>query len=491
MSLVSLVFPDPASRLVCRHPDDRFSKKGGRLVAAKRGPQEPRCLGPVAGKRPLFFASGPENSARQATAVWTWSNFLHDQMPSGLTPLRVNFDETGIRYFQDTRQGHLTEGAERQRRTPRSLTRLATKGETRAMMSLATFVCDDAAVQAVLPQVLLVNKSLLTQEEMAAAMVGMPAQMQIWREDKAWTTGDIMIRLLRALRAALDPVLSERKVILSADAFRAHLTKPVFRAAADLGFFYHLIPSKMTWALQPLDTHVFAVFKRYLSERAQSLLASSESNKLTRPQLIAAVSYAVDVVLCRRCWKGAFQDCGLTGAQDTVSPRTLGKLGAVSPPPSGRGLPSLEMLMDIFPARATIPIDDVFRAFLPASRARASEPTAIAPLADSTLDEVRDPRAPWTSRLRSSSALRLGSQDTAPHAESCRPPAPMTPAATTAMARAADALPMARRRVAVGHRLGPRLTPSASTRSPGTPPPQAPAASSSTPSSVSRSSRGT
>ena len=423
--------------------------------------------------------------------MWTWSNFLHDRVPSGLTPLRVNFDETGIRYFQDTRQGHLTEAAQRQRRTPRSLTRLVTKGETRAMMSLATFVCDDAAVQALLPQVLLVNKRLLTQQEMAAAMVGMPAQMQIWRNDKAWTTGDIMIRLLRALRAALDPVLSERKVILSADAFRAHLTKPVFRAAADLGFFYFLIPSKMTWALQPLDTHVFAVFKRYLSERAQSVVASSESGKLTRPQLIASVGHAVNVVLGGKCWRRAFQDCGLTGAQDTVSARTLGKFGAVSPPPSGRGLPSLEMLTDIFPAGATIPIDDVFRAFRPASRVLAKEPTAIAPLADSTLDEVRDPRAPWKGRLRSSSALRLGSQDTAPESEPCPAPAMLTPAATTAMARPADALPRPRRLFAVGQRLGTPLRPPSWTRSPGTPPPLAPGASSSTASSVSKSSRGT
>jgi len=413
-------------------------------------------------------------------------------VPEGLTPLRVNFDETGIRYFQETRQGHLTEAAQRLRRTPRSLTRLVTKGECRSMMSLATFVCDDATVQALLPQVLLVNRRLLTQEELAAARQGMPAQMQIWREDKAWTTGDVMIRLLRALREALNPVLSQRKVILSADAFRAHLTKPVFRAAADCGFFYFLIPSKMTWALQPLDTHVFAVFKRCLAERAQSVVASSESGKLTRPQLIAAVSHTVDVILARKCWRGAFVDCGLTGAQDTVSPRTLSKLGAASPPPSGRGLSSLEMLMDICPGRADIPIDDDFRAFLPAARARANEPTAIATLADTTQEEVRDPRGPWTGRLRSSSALGLGSQETPPGPEPWLVPAAMSsPSATTATATPVDALPVPTRRCPVGHRLGAPLSHPARPRSPRTPPPPAPGASSSTPSAVSKSSKGT
>ena len=79
-----------------RTPEDPLCKKGGRLVAAKRGPQDARCLGPGAGKWPRFFGTGPENSALQATAVWTWTNFLHDQVPEGLTALRVNFDKTGI-----------------------------------------------------------------------------------------------------------------------------------------------------------------------------------------------------------------------------------------------------------------------------------------------------------------------------------------------------------------------------------------------------------
>ena len=64
MRLVSVVFPDPGRRLVFRHPEDRFSKKGGRLVAAKRVPQEARCLGPVDGKWPLFLR--PD----EKTALW-------------------------------------------------------------------------------------------------------------------------------------------------------------------------------------------------------------------------------------------------------------------------------------------------------------------------------------------------------------------------------------------------------------------------------------
>ena len=85
--------------------------------------------------------------------MWTWSNFLHDQVPTSLAPLRINFDETAIRYFQDSRKGYLTLGAQQQRSSARSLTRQVCRSETRAMMSMATFICDDPAVQPLLPQV--------------------------------------------------------------------------------------------------------------------------------------------------------------------------------------------------------------------------------------------------------------------------------------------------------------------------------------------------
>ena len=112
------------------------------------------------------------------------------------------------------------------------------------MMSMATFVCDDADVQPLLPQVLLVIKRLRTEAETAAAMARLPPGLLLWREDKSWTISSIMLRLLRTLHLALAPVLPTRQVILSADAFRLHMTKEVFRSAARLGFFCFLIPAK-------------------------------------------------------------------------------------------------------------------------------------------------------------------------------------------------------------------------------------------------------
>lgn len=429
-------------------------KKVCHLVAAKLGPAivRPRAWG--ARKRPPFFSGGSVCDPPQATAMWTWSNFLHDQVPTSLAPLRINFDETAIRYFQDSRKGYLTLGAQQQRSSARSLTRQVCRSETRAMMSMATFICDDPAVQPLLPQVLLVNKKLMTEAETALAAALLPPGVHLWREDSAWTTGAIMVRLLTTLHLSLSAALSTRKVILSADAFRSHMTKPVFRTAARLGFFYFLVPSKMTWALQPCDTHVFALFKRTLEETVQAATAQTSEGRLSRPLLVHCVASTVETILHRRSWKRAFEDCGLVGTQATVSARTLAKLGTASLPPAERGLPSLSMLREIFPTRAWVPIDDVFMAFRPGrdipGQPGPMEQHTHAPISPSPVD----PRGPWFGRLRSSLVHSQEATESAGAAPQCPRTPPSVERETPSQPRVSLPPPGPRRRVVpIGHPL--------------------------------------
>ena len=386
--------------------------------------------------------------------MWTWSNFLHDQVPTSLAPLRINFDETAIRYVQDSRRGYLTLGAQRQKRSAHSLTRQVCRSETRAMMSLGTFICDDPSVQPLLPQVLLVNKKLMTEAETAVAAALLPQGVQLWREESAWTTGAIMVRLLTTLHLSLSAVLSTRKVILSADAFRSHMTKAVFRTAARLGFFYFLVPSKMTWALQPCDTHVFALFKRHLEEVVQAATAQTSEGRLSRPSLVGCVGTTVESILHRRSWKRAFEDCGLGGTQATVSARTMAKLGTVSLPPAERGLPSLSMLREIFPTRAWIPINEVFMAFRavrdsPEQPGRMQQHTP-APRSPSPVD----PRRPWVGRLRSSMVPSQEATSSAVAAPQCPRTPPAMVRETPSQPRVSLPPPGHRRRgVPIGHPL--------------------------------------
>lgn len=59
-------------------------------------------------------------------------------------------------------------------------------------------------------------------------------------------------------------------------------------AAAGLDFFNPLVPAGMSWALQPCDTHTFALFKWSLEERVQAATARRTEGRLGKPALIHA-----------------------------------------------------------------------------------------------------------------------------------------------------------------------------------------------------------
>jgi hypothetical protein len=274
-------------------------------------------------------------------------------------------DETAIRYFQDSRRGMLSSIARRLLQSRRSLTRPATRADTRSMLSLITFVCDDEAAQRALPQILVVNAKLMPLRDLEPMRALLPPGVDLWREAKCWTTTRLMMRALGCLRRSLAPWLGSRSVPLSADGFRAHITRPVWRAAAPHGFYYFLIPARMTWALQPCDTHLFGAMKRFLEEEAQAAAARSPEGRLSRPALFEALATCIRVLLRDRHWRKAFDDTGLAGSQLLVSERTLNMLAMATAPVLGSEQPSLRMLQDIWPRGATIPLDDVFAAILP------------------------------------------------------------------------------------------------------------------------------
>jgi len=180
-------------------------------------------------------------------------------------------------------------------------------------MTLATFVTDDALVQAQLPQVLIVSSKLTSAAEMEAWRGILPANVVVWREARCWMTTALMARLLRLLSASLRHLSTERCVIFSADAFRAHMTRPAWVAAHRMGFYYHLIPARMTWALQPCDTHDFRDFKRRLAVEALDDAARAEGGLLTQRMLVAAVGRTIEGILRSRSWAAAFRNTGLAG----------------------------------------------------------------------------------------------------------------------------------------------------------------------------------
>lgn len=174
---------------------------------------------------------------------------------------------------------------------------------------------------------------------------------------------------------------------------------------------YFIIPAKMTWAMQPCDTHVFARLKDRIACLLQEHMIEAADGKTTIVMLVAAVNQAIRDVVGDGNWRMAFWDLGLTGVQACISDRMLDKLELRYRPHVPNSLPTLAALVSVFPGRAILPIDDMFRLFI--NRARPPPKQTHAPQRH-IVHHVQNSAAPWLGRLRSSTAL--GSQDSAPEA---------------------------------------------------------------------------
>ena len=99
-----------------------------------------------------------------------------------------------------------------------------------------------------------------------------------------------MIDIAKLVHHCLRSHLAGRQVIFSSDVYRAHVTKQVWQAMTRWSYLYFLIPAKITWAMQPCDTHdVLAVLKRHLVEAMQMAAVSSNAGEVPLRSVVEIV----------------------------------------------------------------------------------------------------------------------------------------------------------------------------------------------------------
>ena len=288
---------------------------------------------------------------------------MHAHAERAEKPLHISSDETSIRLHQDAGAGFLAEKARTVKRSAMSLTDFA---EFQAMM---------------------------------------PSNVILHRDEKAWMNSQVMVQVIQKLASTLNDVLKHRAVILFADVYKSHISNVVWTACARAGIYYCVIPAKLTWALQPCDTHLFAAFKRHLSTLCQQIVVNSSTCALSLCKLLEAVRDTIAAVLVGKDWSAAFRDVGLVGHQRTVSDRTMQKCCFPERPSINNSIPSLQQLQAIFPRNMTIPIDAIFRTLTKDYGSTASSSCskgATRPITRSVsraLQLARDAKEPGSSSL--------------------------------------------------------------------------------------------
>ena len=388
---------------------------------------------------------------RQAAAVWQWSNFLHAFAGTSRRVLHINMDETGIRLLQCPGKGLVTCLARKRKRSARGLKKPATKHESRAMFTLATLICDDEEVQKILPQIIIVGSGLITTRDEQVVASKLPSNMHLWKADKCWMTSDLMTRLIRLVRAAVNKHFPDMNIVFSADAYRAHLTKPVWMAMASARILYCLIPARMTPVLQPCDVAVFASLKRHLALKIQELEVTRPTGIVTTTDIIQTVGQLVKTIVCAKTWKKTFEDCGMVGHQRCVSTRVLEKLSLQHRVLMPRTLPTLNQLREVFPARAVIPVDAVFAGVRRMMAGENVGRTQTNSQDDVSVNSMPPLPEPWIARLRRTRARRARQPLAAHESLHCEMPAgaslslPPAGSGSQPRDRDSDSVPVGRR----------------------------------------------
>ena len=332
--------------------------------------------------------------------MWQWWNCLEEQVALPRKVLRVNVDETAVRFYMPQRKGLVP----KRRRGGPSRAQDASRRQQRSCVTHVAAICDDTAVQPSLPQVFIGNEAVL---HAAAVRLVQPALHQnviLLRRKSGWVNKDFLVKYVKLLAGCLEPFASQYQPILLWDALPAHCAPSVLRAAGRAGLWVVIVPAKMTWLLQPLDTDAFSRYKQYLRRRYLELLCDAHDGCVAATSIILAMNDSCRKVFQGHAWAAAFLRNGFGAAQRGVK-RSMGEeLELDEVQSAGSALPTLMQLSAIFPNRLEVPINELFYPFIPRPPVLPRAPRA----ADTAAADV-DP-APWPDRLRSrrsSSTLAL------------------------------------------------------------------------------------
>jgi len=119
-----------------------------------------------------------------------------------------------------------------------------------------------------------------------------------------------MQRYLELLAASLDHVTDRFQIILVLDTATPHLGDLVAETAARLNIWMVMVPSGLTWLLQPADTHVMAGLKSYLLREHLRVASLSPGGIVDDEEWAKILARAATDFLGSRNWEAAFEQTG-------------------------------------------------------------------------------------------------------------------------------------------------------------------------------------
>ena len=293
----------------------------------------------------------------QALGMWSWCQWLCQKArTNGKVPLLINLDETSIPLEFTHARGNIIAKLSRQKLKSENLPKqTASRSAVRCFFTHVALICNDSAVQPLLPQVLFIAGNHLPWAVWSDIQRILPKNVFVRRQKSGWSNAEQHQIILRVLHLALGPVLAHMQPILSFDCAPIHLHGSTIGLLGELEIWWFLIPKKLTWLLQPLDTHAFMKYKRYIRKRWMDRLAARTGRRNVF-DIVQIVLGAIRHVLQGHQWKNAFKENGIGEDSACTSRYIKNQLKWQELPPIVPAPPVQEMLATAWPLNRRLPL---------------------------------------------------------------------------------------------------------------------------------------
>ena len=165
------------------------------------------------------------------------------------------------------------------------------------------------------------------------AFQNVPAPLEWFRGSAGWVTAANFPAILTRIRRAVHLRRPRCTIVLVLDCAPQHLADNVVNHARRLRIVLLYVPARLTWLLQPLDTHVFASLKRRLHALQLEARCESVDGVLLGIHWLELLCRAVQEVLSGCDWAASFAANGISHGPPAMRGRVLEYLSASLPLP--------------------------------------------------------------------------------------------------------------------------------------------------------------
>ncbi len=309
-------------------------------------------------------------------------------------------DETMVPLYPGSGKGTVMGAARDSNRAVHGSRFPASRKQLRGYISHLATVCDNATLQPHMPQFLIGGARLLLRRDFQEYIPRTSGNIFIVRQQSAWVSHECMVVYIRTLSGCLQQYAKEFQPVLLMDTSNVHTHKAVLEACRHRGIWPCFVPAGLTWLLQPLDTHVFARYKRFLQRRYAEEAARRQNPRLSTVDILDLACQGTRVILQGHRWADAFDRTGFGARQRKLGDRASRVVSEdkIELPP--QDMPLHRILEAVMPKGRVLSTRLLRRGHCAQDR----EPRHEKPPSRS-----HSPPRPWPQRLRSHSSANLPS----------------------------------------------------------------------------------